>query len=46
MYCIIFNDKSSKLGSTQTELDMATEIQASMLPSIFPAFPEREEFDL
>jgi len=46
MYCIIFNDKSSKLASTQTELNMATEIQASMLPSIFPAFPNREEFDL
>ena len=46
MYCIIFNDKSSKLAATQTELNMATEIQASMLPSIFPAFPERKEFDL
>ena len=46
MYCIIFNDKSTKLASTQTELNMATEIQASMLPSIFPAFPSREEFDL
>ena len=29
-----------------TELRMATAIQASMLPNIFPAFPEREEFDL
>ncbi len=29
-----------------TELDMATRIQASMLPNIFPAFPDREEFDL
>ncbi|MCL2096718.1 MAG: SpoIIE family protein phosphatase [Oscillospiraceae bacterium] len=28
------------------ELDVATKIQASMLPSIFPAFPEREEFDI
>ena len=28
------------------ELSVATNIQASMLPSIFPAFPEREEFDL
>jgi sigma-B regulation protein RsbU (phosphoserine phosphatase) len=28
------------------ELDVATKIQASMLPHIFPAFPEREEFDL
>ncbi len=46
MYCVIFNDKSSKLASTQTELNMATEIQASMLPSIFPAFPNRKEFDL
>ena len=46
MYCIIFNDKSTKLASTQTELNMASEIQASMLPSIFPAFPARKEFDL
>ncbi len=28
------------------ELNVATQIQASMLPRIFPAFPEREEFDL
>ena len=46
IFCVIFNDKSSKLASTQTELNMATEIQASMLPSIFPAFPRRKEFDL
>lgn len=29
-----------------TELDVATNIQASMLPCIFPAFPERKEFDI
>lgn len=29
-----------------TELSLATRIQASMLPSIFPPFPERSEFDL
>lgn len=46
MYCILFNDRSRKLASTQTELTMATQIQESMLPSIFPAFPTREEFDL
>ena len=46
MYCIIFNYNSNKLASTQTELNMATEIQTGMLPSIFPAFPEREEFDI
>jgi len=29
-----------------TELDIAIKIQTSMLPSIFPAFPHRDEFDL
>lgn len=28
------------------ELAVATQIQASMLPSIFPAFPQRSEFDI
>lgn len=37
MYCIIFNEKSEKLVSTQTELDTAAEIQASMVPSTPPA---------
>lgn len=46
MYCVIFNYNSSKLAATQTELNMATQIQESMLPTIFPAFPNRKEFDL
>lgn len=29
-----------------TELNVATQIQASMLPCIFPAFPGRDEFDI
>ena len=29
-----------------TELNVATQIQADMLPRIFPAFPERSEFDI
>ena len=29
-----------------TELDIAKHIRASMLPCIFPAFPERKEFDI
>ena len=29
-----------------TELNVATQIQASMLPCIFPAFPSRKEFDI
>lgn len=28
------------------ELNVATQIQSSMLPCIFPAFPERKEFDI
>ena len=29
-----------------TELSVATRIQAAMLPHIFPAFPDRDEFDV
>ncbi len=29
-----------------TELNVATDIQANMLPRRFPAFPERDEFDI
>lgn len=28
------------------ELNVATQIQADMLPNIFPAFPEHDEFDI
>ena len=35
--------EKERLGA---ELDVAADIQASMLPSIFPAFPTREEFDI
>ena len=28
------------------ELELGTKIQANMLPNIFPAFPERKEFDI
>ncbi|MDO4869932.1 MAG: PP2C family protein-serine/threonine phosphatase [Bacillota bacterium] len=46
VYCVIFNYNSGKLAATQTELNMATAIQEGMLPSIFPPFPEKREFDL
>ena len=46
MYCILFNERSGKLAATQTELAMATQIQESILPSIFPAFPDRSDFDI
>ena len=37
---------SKKTSRLETELNLATEIQASMLPCIFPAFPEHGELDL
>ena len=37
---------SSRAMRNAAELGIATNIQKSMLPSIFPAFPEREEFDI
>ena len=30
----------------ETELSLATKIQADMLPNIFPAFPDRKDFDI
>lgn len=30
----------------ESELNLATDIQANMLPSIFPAFPDKQEFDI
>ena len=43
MYCVISNYKSQKLAATETELNMATEIQTGSLPTVFP---DRPEFDL
>ncbi len=39
-------DQSARTMKTTAELNVATNIQKSMLPCIFPAFPEREEFDV
>ena len=36
-------ESTARIG---TELNLAKRIQADMLPNLFPAFPEREEFDL
>jgi sigma-B regulation protein RsbU (phosphoserine phosphatase) len=35
-----------ELVAIQRELNVATEIQLSMLPQVFPAFPERTEIDV
>ncbi len=39
----VVTEEKQRIGA---ELDVATRIQASMLPCIFPAFPEREEFEV
>lgn len=36
----------SKNARINSELSLATDIQASMLPSVFPPFPEHDEFDI
>ncbi len=53
LYYIIVRDQTEKYEVQQkensrleTELTMATRIQADTLPNIFPAFPEREEFNV
>ena len=37
---------TKKEERVRTELDMASKIQKGALPDIFPAFPDRQEFDL
>ena len=40
------HEKDLKTARIETELNLATRLQADMLPNIFPAFPERTEFDI
>ena len=46
MYCIISNEKSSRLAATETELNMATRIQIGALPPAAPEFPDHQEVNL
>ncbi len=46
IYFTLINERGKKLAATQTELRMATNIQAAMLPHIFPPYPDRSEFSL
>ena len=46
IFAFIFSGREKDLYSTNKELSLATNIQKHMLPSIFPAFPERKEFDV
>jgi sigma-B regulation protein RsbU (phosphoserine phosphatase) len=46
IFAFVFSDNEKDLFSTNKELGLATNIQKHMLPSIFPAFPDRKEFDV
>lgn len=53
MFSVIVQNQNEKYEKQQlessrieTELTMASSIQADMLPNIYPAFPERFEFDI
>ncbi|MBR6872882.1 MAG: serine/threonine-protein phosphatase [Ruminococcus sp.] len=53
MFLAIIGDQNEKYerqraesSRIETELSLASNIQADMLPNIFPAFPERGEFDI
>ena len=46
IYALLFSANEKHLYSTNKELGLATNIQQHMLPNIFPAFPERKEFDV
>jgi len=45
-YVLNLQDMTVEKERIGAELDVATRIQSSMLPCIFPAFPERKEFDI
>ncbi len=46
IYGVLFAEREMRLVATEKELSMATSIQNSVMPNIFPAFPDREEFDI
>ena len=46
MYAMLFSNNEKHLYSKSKELGLATNIQQQMLPTIFPAFPDRKEFDV
>ncbi len=45
-YIDTITDITKEKERIKTELELATKIQADMLPNLFPAFPDRPEFDI
>lgn len=46
IFVVLYSDREKQLASSGKELALATRIQADMLPNIYPAFPERDDFDI
>ncbi|MBQ9060621.1 MAG: PP2C family protein-serine/threonine phosphatase [Firmicutes bacterium] len=46
IYGVLVAERSRALAQTREDLDMAAKIQTEALPSTFPAFPDRDEFDI
>ncbi|MBO5999619.1 MAG: SpoIIE family protein phosphatase, partial [Lachnospiraceae bacterium] len=46
MYISDMQDITAEQEKMETEMYIATDIQSSMLPNRFPAFPDRTEFDI
>ena len=45
-YIADLKEATAKEERISSELSVATDIQASMLPNVFPAFPDHKEFDV
>lgn len=43
---MVYQQNKEESSRIEAELTMASSIQSDMLPSIYPAFPERSEFDI
>ena len=43
---VLISEREKKFAVTKNELGIASKIQTSLLPNIFPAFPDRTDFDI
>ncbi|MBQ5360492.1 MAG: serine/threonine-protein phosphatase [Lachnospiraceae bacterium] len=46
MYCVLNVDQGRQQVLAERDMQMAARIQTSMLPGVFPAFPDRKDFDI
>ena len=43
---VVISDRGKAYVKTKNELDIASKIQVALLPSIFPPYPERKDFEI